>query len=128
MNPCEFNFLTLKLKIMTWSEIASQIKAWQANNPNQPKCFLITAGDISQINAQLASGMNALKVYLGQDPHGIISAFFIGCISDGGGFSDYNIPSNQTAWNNAINSGTLPLKKEGLPCPTQCGAINYLNS
>ena len=114
---------------MTWGEAATQIKAWQTNNPTQPKCFLITAGDISLINAQLAAGMNALKLYIGQDSNGKIAAFFIGCVSDGtGGFNDYNIPSNQTAWNNAINSGTLPLKKDGLPCPTQCGSGNYLNS
>ena len=114
---------------MTWAEVATQIKAWQANNPNQPKCFLITAGEVSQINAQLSSGLNALKIYLGQDANGTISAFFIGCVSDGnGGYNDYNIPTNQTSWNNAVNAGTLPLKKEGQPCPTVCGTTNYLNS
>jgi hypothetical protein len=114
---------------MTWSEAATQIKAWQTKNPNQPKCFLITAGDVSQLNAQLAAGMNALKLYLGQDANGVLTAFFIGCVSDGNGsFNDFEIPSNQTSWNNAISSGTLPLKKEALPCPTVCGTSNYLNS
>lgn len=114
---------------MNWSDAATQIKAFQAANPNQSKCFLITAGDIAALNSQLAAGMNAIRVYLGQDTTGKISAFFIGCVTDGnGGYNDYNIPSNQQAWNNAVNSGTLPLKKDGAPCPTSCSSANYLNS
>lgn len=114
---------------MNWSEAATQIKAWQANNPNQSKCFLITAGDIANLNSQIPAGMNAIKIYLGQDANGKISAFFIGCVSDGAtGYNDYNIPANQTAWNNAVNAGTLPMKKDGSPCPTSCGTNNYLNS
>lgn len=112
----------------TWSEALTQIKAWQSANPNQSKCFMITAGEIASLNAQVASGLNALKVYLGQDANGKITAFFIGCISDGsGGYNDYNIPSNQSAWNTAVSGGTLPLKKDGAPCPTDCGSNNYLN-
>ena len=113
----------------TWSEAAIQIKAWQTANPSQSKCFMITAGDIASLNAQAAGGLNAIKVYLGQDTNGKITAFFIGCISDGNdGYNDYSVPANQPAWNTALNAGTLPLKKDGLPCPANCGSNNYLNS
>jgi len=114
---------------MNWSDALTQIKAWQTNNQGQSKCFLITAGEIASLNAQLSGGMNALKVYLGQDSNGKITAFFIGCVDDGNGsYNDYNVPANQSAWNTAVNNNTLPLKKDGLPCPTACGSSNYLNS
>jgi hypothetical protein len=114
---------------MNWADALAQIKTWQNNNPNQPKCFLITAADIAQLNAQLSNGMGALRVYLGQNLNGALSVFFIGCVRDGsGGYDDYNIPSNQSAWNTALGSNALPLVKGGTPCPTACSSANYLNT
>jgi hypothetical protein len=114
--------------MLTWNEALTQIKAWQSANPTQSKCFLITAADIANINTQ-AGNISALKMYLGQDSNGKVTAFFVGCVPDGnGGHNDYNIPSNQSAWNTAAGGGTLPLKKDGQPCPTACGSTNYLNS
>jgi hypothetical protein len=113
----------------TWSEAATQIKAWQSVNPSKSKCFMITAGDIASLNAQVAGGLNALRIYLGQDANGNITAFFVGCIDDGSGnYNDYNIPSNQANWNTAVNNNTLPLKKDARPCPVNCSSNNYLNS
>jgi|SRR5215471_6236183 len=114
---------------MNWADALTQIKTWQTNNPNQPKCFLITADDLSRLNSQLSNGMGALRVYLGQNANGSLSVFFIGCVDDGnGGYNDYNIPVNQTAWNSAAGSNALPLVKGGAPCPTACSSSNYLNS
>jgi hypothetical protein len=70
-----------------------------------------------------------LKLYLGEDANGNVTGFFIGCVSDGnGGYNDYNIPLNQTTWDSALNSGSLPLKKDAKPCPVWCGTANYLNA
>jgi hypothetical protein len=120
---------TLKTQTMNWSDAVTQIKAWQLTHPNQPKCFLITAADIASINAQLTGGMSALKMYLGQDANGTVSAFFIGCVADGSGsYDDCNMPGNQSVWNSALGANALPVKKDGLPCPTHCGSTNVLNS
>jgi hypothetical protein len=113
----------------TWSQAATEIKNWQTNNPGKPISFLIKAGEIAQLNGQTESGMDAIKVYLGSDANGVITAYFVGAVSDGGtGFNDYGIPVTLTAFNNALSAGTIPLKRDALPCPTQCGTNNYLNS
>lgn len=113
---------------MNWTDAATQIKAWQSANPNQTKCMLITAAEISSINAQ-STGICALKIYLGQDANGNVTGFFIGCVDDGnGGYNDFNIPLNQSGWNTALSANLLPVKKDAKPCPVWCGTSNYLNS
>src|SRR5438045_9589798 len=112
---------------MNWNKSIIQIKAWQSAHPNQPKCFLIKASEIAHILSQ--GDISALKVYLGQDSNGKVSAFFIGCVDDGnGGHNDYNIPAGPAIWDAAVNNNNLPIKKDGQPCPIYCGSSNYLNS
>src|SRR5262245_45246234 len=112
---------------MNWNNAMIQIKAWQAAHPNQPKCFLIKASEIAQIISQ--GNNTALKVYLGQDSNGKVNTFFIGCVDDGnGGHNDFNIPEAPVTWDAAVTNDNLPVKKDGMPCPTACGTSNYLNS
>lgn len=111
----------------TWSEAATQIKAWQAANPGKVKSLLVKAGDIGAINSQLSSGMQAFRLYLGLDSNGNITGTLVGCTQDANGnYNDYNIPVSGTDFIN--NASTLPTKRATDPCPTVCGGANYLNS
>ena len=113
----------------TWSEAATQIKAWQTANAGKVKSLLVKAGDIGSINSQLPGGMQGFRVYLGLDSNGNITGTLVGCTLDANGnYNDYNIPVSQTDFNNAVSAGTLPTKRSTDPCPTVCGGANYLNS
>ena len=113
----------------TWSQVATEIKTWQTNNPGQTKSILLTAGQIAAINAQIEQGADALDIYLGEDSNGQINGYAIAAMSDGNGnYNDWNIPTNQTDFDSAVSSGTIPLKRDAQPCPTYCRSANYLNS
>lgn len=118
----------------TWQEVKNKVVAFrnyvQGLTPTAKAsakyAFMITKQDIKDMIEQ-AGGipeLNGIRGYLGADiidGQMVPCIFFVAVQKENDQYDDYDLGTT-------VPTGSTPLVKEGLPCPTWCSKSNFLNS
>lgn len=92
------------------------------------KAYLFTRETLDKLLNQSAEGLDAVRVYIGQEVFEegtAIRLYAVGAKkNEAGNYDDYNIPTEQNIINEEETTTEL---EEGNPCPTSCSSPNPLN-
>lgn len=127
-----------------WKNVRQQVKAFKnyINSLSTPAkttaaySYEITTADIDSLLNQKGNGtrLAGIRIYFGAEMVNgdlVPRMYAVGSDLVGSSYDDYNVPVSgidlETAPAATANAA-MPLKSDGLPCPTNCGKSNVLNS
>jgi hypothetical protein len=118
----------------TWQEVKNKVVAFRnyvagltpTARASAKYAFMITKQDIKDMIEQ-AGGvpeLDGIRAYLGADiidGEMVPRIYFVAVKKEMNEYNDYDLGKT-------VPTGSTPLVKEGLPCPTWCSKSNFLNS
>ena len=127
-----------------WKNVRQQIKAFKnyinslsvTAKATAAYSYVLTTSDIDSLLNQKGNGtrLAGIRIYFGAE---IVNGdlvprmYAVGSDLVNSSYDDYNVPITgidlETAATATANAA-MPLKCDGLPCPTSCGKLNVMNS